>query len=483
MKETVVLYPSPGIGHLVSMVELGKRLLLLLNDTSFSITILISHAPYNTGATNPYIRRVSSTHPSISFHHLPPVSIPPLHSLSSPHQEALAFRFLRFNNTHLRQALLSISQSSPIRALIFDFFCAVSLEAIPDLHFPTYFFFTSGVSVLAFFLHLPTVHRLTSASFKDLKDTPLHFPGLPPIPASEMPLPMLDRSDEAYDGFLYIAQSMTKVNGIIVNSFEELEPQAKEAISAGACVPDGPTPPIYCIGPLIASDGQGEGEGEGRRNGGGADECLWWLDSQPSQSVVFLSFGSMGLFSEAQLIEIAVGLEKSGVRFLWVVRSPPSSDKSRRFIAPPDPDLESLLPRGFMERTRERGKVVKSWAPQVAILKHESVGGFVSHCGWNSVLESVCGGVPMVAWPLYAEQRMNKVFMVEEMKVALPMDEDDNGFVSSAEVERRVRELMELEQGKVVRERTLAMQDAALAAFRDGGSSYATLTHLAQLWN
>lgn len=92
------------------------------------------------------------------------------------------------------------------------------------------------------------------------------------------------------------------------------------------------------------------------------------------------------MFSEEQLKEIAVGLEKSGERFLWVVRNPPELQNQT------EPDLESLLPEGFLNSTKNRGMVVKSWAPQVPVLNHKALGGFVTHCGWNSVLESVCAG-------------------------------------------------------------------------------------------
>lgn len=122
---------------------------------------------------------------------------------------------------------------------------------------------------------------------------------------------------------------------------------------------------------------------------------------------MFLCFGSKGTFSKEQFKEMAVGLERSNQRFLWVVRS--------------QLELEVLLLEGFLERTKDRGLVVKSWAPQVAILSHESVGGFVTHCGWNSITEVVSYGVPMVAWPLYAEQEVNSVVLVEEMKLAIPI--------------------------------------------------------------
>ncbi|KAF2319680.1 hypothetical protein GH714_017988 [Hevea brasiliensis] len=259
----------------------------------------------------------------------------------------------------------------------------------------------------------------------------------------------------------------------LVNTFELLEVRALKAISDGLCIPNSNTPPVYCIGPLIMTKNQTDG----------VTECLTWLDSQPSQSVIFLCFGSLGLFSKEQLREIAIGLERSGQRFLWVVRNPPSNSQRLAISAQPDPDLNSLLPDGFLDRTKERGLVVKLWAPQVAVLNHNSVGGFVTHCGWNSVLEAVCAGVPMVAWPLYAEQRINRVLLVEEMKVALPMNESENGYVTALEVEKRVIELMESESGKSVRERTIAMKNAAKEALSEGGSSFVGLSRLAESWN
>ncbi|KAI3784037.1 hypothetical protein L1987_43128 [Smallanthus sonchifolius] len=177
-----------------------------------------------------------------------------------------------------------------------------------------------------------------------------------------------------------------------------------------------PTPPLYCIGPLLADRGDDDGE----------HECLKWLDLQPRGSVVYLCFGSEGVFSCDQLKEIAKGLEMSGHRFLWVVRSPPNKE-----------DWSLLLPSGFLDRTKDKGIVVKNWAPQVNLLSHESVGGFVTHCGWNSVLEATRAGVPMVAWPLYAEQKVNKIVMVEEMKMALTMEVSEDGKVAAVEVGRR----------------------------------------------
>ncbi|KAL5718550.1 hypothetical protein ACHQM5_011439 [Ranunculus cassubicifolius] len=472
MKQTIVLYPSPAIGHLVSMVELGK--LILKHHPSFSITILVTTPPYNTGSTSPYIDRVSKINPLIHFHHLPIVSL----DLDSPsknsHMEDLAFRLLRLNNPLVNQALQTISQTSTINALVIDGFCTPALEVANQLNIPCFYFFASGIAALALFLHLPTVHKNTTKSFKDL-DIDINVPGLPSISTSDLPQPCLDRTDNVYEHFLHLCTQLSKSQGILVNSFESLEPRAFKAVSDGLCVPNAPTPPIFGIGPLLA-------ENE-KTSASSVHESLQWLDAQPSRSVAFLCFGSLGLFSEAQLKEIAIGLENSGKRFLWVVRSPPTHDQVKRFLAPPEPDLNALLPEGFLDRTRDRGLVVKSWAPQTEILNKDAIGGFVTHCGWNSVLESIRAGVPMVAWPLYAEQKVNRVFMVEEMKVALPMNASENGIVKASEVERRVRDLMDSDVGKVVRDQTLRMCEDSKTMLSEGGSSVRALNELAKSWS
>ncbi|CAN1157146.1 UDP-glycosyltransferase 13 [Linum perenne] len=143
-------------------------------------------------------------------------------------------------------------------------------------------------------------------------------------------------------------------------------------------------------------------------------------------------------------------------------------------------DLNEILPPGFMNRTQERGFVVKQWAPQV--LNHESVGGFVTHCGWNSVLESLCAGVPMVGWPLYADQKLANHFMVLEMRVALELKMDESPLaVTADELAKRVTELMtETVSGKAVRDRVAAMKEEAVAAISDGGSSDVALTKLVE---
>uniref|UniRef100_A0A0A8XP54 Glycosyltransferase n=1 Tax=Arundo donax TaxID=35708 RepID=A0A0A8XP54_ARUDO len=461
----VVLYPSPGMGHLVSMIELGKT----LGARGLAVTIVVVDPPYNTGATGPFLAGVSAANPSISFHRLPKIDrLPPV---ASKHHEALTFELIRISNPSLREFLAAASPA----VLVVDFFCSVALEVARELGVPAYFFFTSGAEVLAFFLHLPVLHARTAASFRDMGEELVHTPGIPPFPATHAVLPIMERDDVAYDGFLNVCTDLCRSQGIIVNTFRSLEPRAVDTVVAGHCTPPGlPTPPVYCIGPLIKS----------QEVATGGEECLAWLDTQPKASVVFLCFGSIGRFSAEEIREVAAGLEASGQRFLWVVRAPPSDDPAKKFEKPPEPDLDALLPEGFLRRTKDRGLVVKSWAPQRDVLAHEAVGGFVTHCGWNSVLEAVMAGVPMLAWPLYAEQRLNLVFLEKELQLAVAVEgyDSEKGVVAADEVSTKVRWLMDSDGGRVLRERTLAAMRQAKEALSAGGESEAMLAGLVDAW-
>ncbi|RYR54715.1 hypothetical protein Ahy_A06g030012 isoform B [Arachis hypogaea] len=212
-------------------------------------------------------------------------------------------------------------------------------------------------------------------------------------------------------------------------------------------------------------------------------ECLRWLDKQPHSSVLYVSFGSGGTLSQSAINELALGLELSGQRFLWVLRAPSDSSSAAYLDNQKNEDPLKFLPSGFLERTKEKGLVLPSWAPQVQILSHDSVGGFLSHCGWNSVLESVQVGVPIITWPLFAEQRMNAVLLVDGLKVAVRPNVGEDGVVEKEEVSKVIKSLMEQEEGKAMRKR---MEDlkayAADAVKKDAGSSTHALSHLATKW-
>nr|KYP71899.1 Hydroquinone glucosyltransferase [Cajanus cajan] len=212
-------------------------------------------------------------------------------------------------------------------------------------------------------------------------------------------------------------------------------------------------------------------------------DCLAWLDEQPRGSVLFVSFGSGGTLSSAQINELALGLESSGQRFLWVVKSP--SEKAANasyFIAESEADPLHLLPEGFAERTKGRGLLVPSWAPQPQVLAHPSTGGFLTHCGWNSILESVVNGVPLLAWPLFAEQKMNAFMLTHDVKVALRPNVSQNGFVDKHEIATVVKCLMEGQDGKKLRYRIKDLKDAAAKALAHDGASTNHISTLALNW-
>jgi hydroquinone glucosyltransferase len=173
----------------------------------------------------------------------------------------------------------------------------------------------------------------------------------------------------------------------------------------------------------------------------------------------------------------------SGRKFLWVLRAPSKHSSSAYFSGQKDDPLE-YLPNGFLERTKENGLVVTSWAPQVEILGHGSTGGFLSHCGWSSTLESVANGVPMIVWPLFAEQRMNAKLLTDVLKVALrPKVDDESGIVKREEVSKAIKGIMEGDESSEIRKRIKKLSDGAATELSEHGSSRKALSTLALKWN
>jgi hypothetical protein len=200
------------------------------------------------------------------------------------------------------------------------------------------------------------------------------------------------------------------------------------------------------------------------------DKMMKWLDDQPDSSVVFLCFGSTekGGFDAAQVKEIALGLEQTGCPFLWSVRVPSSGPFNSK-------DPESILPEGFLERIGGRGMIC-GWAPQAEVLAHRATGGFVSHCGWTSISESLWFGVPIVTWPIYAEQQINAFRLVRELELAVELRLDYNynlkvgdNLVMADEIAKAVKSVMD--RDNPVRKKVKDMSEIARTAWMDGGSS------------
>ncbi|GLJ47385.1 hypothetical protein SUGI_1000190 [Cryptomeria japonica] len=432
-----------GMGHFLPLAEFVKR---LSKFHGYSITLIISKWMW-TSQQPALLERLASSAPDIRITEIP-------HITEDEDEQNLKIttqisNFMLKAKPHIEDVLRSLRSSSPVSAFVTDLFCTELLEVTAKLKMPSYIFVPSSAAFVCFMLHLPKLVSEIKISFKDA-DFEVEIPGLPPIPAKDLINSVQDRSDSAFKWIIQHASHCREATGILINTFAELEEEAMETLSTPA------TPPIYPIGPLMFTDSDVPDE----------SRYLKWLDEQPPLSVLFVAFGSGGVFSREQITDLAIGLEASGHRFLWVLRGHKSGDSSSL-----ETDISQLLPEGFEIRTSDRGLVLLNWAPQIPVLSHPSTGGFLSHCGWNSTLESVSHGVPMIAWPLYAEQKMNRVILVKQIQVAVGLRIESNGFVRREEVDRAVRELMEGEEGRKAREKMKELKSKAKIALMEGGST------------
>lgn len=218
--------------------------------------------------------------------------------------------------------------------------------------------------------------------------------------------------------------------------------------------------PAWPIGPLLFSSSGSRGKGGGIN----PKLCTEWLNTKPSKSVLFVCFGSMNTISVSQMMELALALEECGRNFVWVVRPPIGFDINTEFRS------EEWLPEGFVERVRESGKglIVHDWAPQVDILSHEAVSVFLSHCGWNSVLESLSQGVPILGWPMAAEQFYNCKLLEEEVGVCVEVARGKSCEVKCEDIVGKIELVMgESEEGVMMRKKGGEIRDMIRDAFRD----------------
>ncbi|KAJ4876691.1 UDP-glycosyltransferase 72B1 [Raphanus sativus] len=470
MEESKVLHvaiiPSPGMGHLIPLVQFAKR---LVQRHGFSVTFIV----VGEGPPSKAQRTVLDSLPS-SFSS---VFLPPADLTDLPPTARIETRIsltVSRSNPELRRTFETFAAESRLpTVLVVDLFGTDAFDVAAEFHVSPYIFFPSTANVLSFFLHFPKLAETMSCEFGELTE-PVKLPGCVPLSGKDVLDPAQDRTNDAYKWLLHNTKRYKKAEGILVNTFVELEPNAIKALQLQE--PGLDKPPVYPIGPLV-NIGKQEGS-----NGVEEAECLKWLDKQPLGSVLYVSFGSGGALTLEQLNELALGLADSEQRFLWVIRSPSQVADASFFNSHSESDPLTYLPPGFLERTKGRGFMIPSWAPQAQILAHPSTGGFLTHCGWNSTLESIVSGVPLIAWPLYAEQKMNAVSLSEDIRVALRAHAGEDGVVKREEVVRVVKGLMEGEEGKCVRNKMKEMKEGASRVLSDDGSSTKALSLAALKW-
>ncbi|KAJ0987956.1 hypothetical protein J5N97_006312 [Dioscorea zingiberensis] len=260
-------------------------------------------------------------------------------------------------------------------------------------------------------------------------------------------------------------------DGVVMNTFDEIEPMFVEAYKKVV------GKDVWTVGPLCLYD-KDFSTRIVRGNKLAAvdqDRMFSWLDSMEERSVLYVSFGSLTKMKVGQIFEIGAGLEASGVPFIWVIKDVEKSVEVVEWL------------EGFEERMGLRSLVIKRWAPQAVILSHRAIGGFISHCGWNSTLEAVSSAVPMITWPHFADQFLNERLVVEYLRIGINIGVkkpvfylgEDEIPVMRDDVERAVRSLMgDGEEAEERRVRARELKEKAMKAMEEGGSSYENITRL-----
>ncbi|KAF3325452.1 anthocyanidin 3-O-glucosyltransferase 2-like protein [Carex littledalei] len=297
-------------GHTIPMVEAAKRLLQCnsTSSNSLSITFLLMQTPTADSMSNiteSYLRSVDSLNLPINFQQLPVVKPPA--QFDDP--EEFITIYVKLHLPHVKDAIAT--SGSRVAALVLDPFATSLIDLGNELNIPCYIFHTSNAAFLSLVLHLPILDEKIKQEFSEI-DGPIKVPGVLPVPSHFMPPILMNKKSGAYKSFLYLGRRYMEAKGIIVNSSIALEERVLKAVEQGQCAPDKPAPAIYPIGPIVSIPKVGPEQ----------HECVKWLDLQQPKSVIFLCFGSRGGFELPQIKEMAIGLERSGHRFLWAIRAP-----------------------------------------------------------------------------------------------------------------------------------------------------------------
>ncbi|KAF3645454.1 putative serine/threonine-protein kinase HT1-like [Capsicum annuum] len=442
-----VIFPFMSHGHTIPLLHLAT----LLRQRFIAVTVFTT--PANAPSIRDFLQDVS-----ISIIELPfpkgVLGIPSgventekLPSMSYFYQFASATKLMK----PLFEQALSVLQHPPT-CIISDAFLGWTQESAEKFGIPRYFFF--GMSIFATTLYqllgIERPHAETTSP-----DEPFTFSSFPWLKLTrndfEPPFGDLQPKGLAVDFMLEQGISFAKSRGMITNSLYKLEPRFADYFNQHL------GPKSWCVGPLclakqpITTDNNKH------------ETWRKWLNNKltEKQPVLYVAFGTQAEVSAEQIQEIAKGLELSNTYFIWVTRQKV---------------LDHLA--GFEDRVKNRALIVKEWVDQSEVLRHKSIKGFLSHCGWNSVLESICAKVPILALPFMAEQHINARMVTEEIGVGLrimPRNGSVRGFVEAEEVEKMARELMEGERGEGVRNNVKELGENAEEAVKEGGSSWSTL--------
>ncbi|CAI0455358.1 unnamed protein product [Linum tenue] len=449
-----VLFPFMAKGHIIPLLHFAH---LLLRRRSIHVTFV------TTPATRSFVADHLGGHPSSDVVAIPfPQGIVPPGVESSDKLPSMSLfpRFVMSTKLMLpdfERALGTLHGTRPVDFLVSDGFLGWTLESANKFGIPRLVFYGMSCYASCICKTVGDGNLLAGADLAD--DDPVTLPEFPWIQVTrndfEPPFSDPEPKGPYFDFHVSCFVSSANSFGLIVNGCYELEPFFVDHWNRHAL------PKAWCVGPFCLA----EPDNINRSMPGWWIE---WLDRKLEQGVpiLYVAFGSQAEISSNQVKEIGRGLEDSGVSFLWVIKNRDSELEEDR----------------FEDQVKDRGIVVREWVDQREILTHPSVQGFLSHCGLNSTMEAISVGVPILAWPMMAEQPLNARMVVEEIKVGLRVETFDGsvrGFVTRDGLAKMVKELMEGERGKKVRKRAKEYGEMAEKAMEEGtGSSWRNLNSL-----
>lgn len=464
-KPHAIFIPCPAQGHINPMFKLAK----ILHHKGFHITFV--HTEFNQRRLlRSRGKKALDGLPSFQFETIPD-GLPFSDADATQDVPSLCDSTSKNCLVPFRQLVTRLNSSPgvpPVSCIVSDGIMSFTLEVARELGIPDVFFWTTGAGGVMAYLNYRNLVENGYTPLKDWScltdgylDTVIDWiPGMKGIRLKDFPsfIRTTDRNDIMLNFAINQVEKIHDASALILNTFDAMEPDVLDAFSSIL-------PAVYTLGPLHLIEDQlpdNELKSWGSNLWKEEPGCIEWLDSKEPNSVVYVNFGSVTVMTPQQLAEFAWGLAKSGRTFLWIIR----------------PDLvigeTAILPPEFVLDTKERG-LLASWCPQVDVLKHPSIGGFLTHCGWNSTFESICAGVPMVCWPFFAEQQTNCWYCCNHLGIAMEIDNN----VKSDEVEKLVNELMVGDRGQEMKKKAAELMKLAEEAITaPSGSSYKNLESL-----